>query len=122
MLPHHTDALLHHSGSSSGAEVWRVFPLLSYTHDNRCKNIILLLSNSSLQQSTYDKIAEVTMEGLLDELQNILDSHGDSSLEVEYNVRPFLKHAYFVISTDCPCSIEWCHDSRPRPARHVCDQ
>jgi len=25
------------------------------------------------------------MEGLLDELQNILDSHGDSSLEVEYN-------------------------------------
>jgi hypothetical protein len=28
------------------------------------------------------------MEELLDELQNILDSHGDHSLEVEYNVRP----------------------------------
>lgn len=29
------------------------------------------------------------MEELLDELQNILDSHGDTSLEVEYNVRPY---------------------------------
>ena len=27
------------------------------------------------------------MEGLLDRLQDILDSHGDSSLEVEYHVR-----------------------------------
>jgi hypothetical protein len=37
------------------------------------------------------------MEELLDEVQNILDSHGDSSLEVEYNVRPFLGHVYFVL-------------------------
>lgn len=64
------------------------------------------------------------MEELLDELQNVLDSHGDSSLEVEYNVRPFLGRGrvYFVLPADCPCSIEWCHDPRSRPARHVCDQ
>jgi len=43
------------------------------------------VAQSSLQQSTYDKLAEATMEELLDELQNIIDSHGDSSLEVEYN-------------------------------------
>jgi hypothetical protein len=49
---------------------------------------MLVPSNSSLPQSTYDKLAEAAMEELLDELQNILDSHGDSSLEVEYNVRP----------------------------------
>lgn len=30
------------------------------------------------------------MEELLDKLQDTLDSHGDSSLEVEYNVRVFL--------------------------------
>ncbi len=45
-------------------------------------------SSSSLQQSLYEKLADTTMEELLDGLQNILDSHGDPSLEVEYNVRP----------------------------------
>jgi hypothetical protein len=44
--------------------------------------------NSFLQQSEYDALADAAMEGLLDRLQDILDSHGDSSLEVEYNVRP----------------------------------
>ena len=58
--------------------------LESHCHTNHA---ILMFSNSSLPQSTYDKLAESAMEVLLDELQNILDSHGDSSLEVEYNVR-----------------------------------
>ncbi|KAI0252595.1 hypothetical protein BJV78DRAFT_323180 [Lactifluus subvellereus] len=40
---------------------------------------------SFLQQSTYDKLADATMDGLLDDLQNMLDSHGDPSLEVEYH-------------------------------------
>jgi frataxin len=43
--------------------------------------------NSSLQQSAYDTRADAAMEGLLDRLQDILDSHGDTSLEVEYHVR-----------------------------------
>ena len=43
--------------------------------------------NSSLQQSAYDTRADAAMEELLDRLQDILDSHGDSSLEVEYHVR-----------------------------------
>jgi frataxin len=44
-------------------------------------------TNSSLQQSVYDTLADAAMEELLDKLQDTLDSHGDSSLEVEYNVR-----------------------------------
>ena len=44
-------------------------------------------TNSFLQQSEYDALADAAMEELLDTLQDILDSHGDSSLEVEYNVR-----------------------------------
>jgi len=44
-------------------------------------------TNSFLQQSEYDAFADAAMEVLLDRLQDMLDSHGDSSLEVEYNVR-----------------------------------
>jgi hypothetical protein len=44
--------------------------------------------NSSLQESLYEKLADTAMEELLDELQNLLDSHRDTSLEVEYNVCP----------------------------------
>ena len=44
-------------------------------------------ANSFLQQSEYDTFADAAMEEILDRLQDILDSHGDSSLEVEYNVR-----------------------------------
>lgn len=44
-------------------------------------------TNSFLQQSEYDALADAAMEVLLDRLQDMLDSHGDSSLEVEYNVR-----------------------------------
>lgn len=44
-------------------------------------------TNSFLQQSEYDALADAAMEELLDRLQDILDSHRDSSLEVEYNVR-----------------------------------
>jgi hypothetical protein len=50
------------------------------------------------------------MEGLLDELQEILDSHGDSSLEVEYHVRP--SRAVRVqkpLFSDRPCFVEWGH-------------
>ncbi|KAI9512649.1 hypothetical protein F5148DRAFT_1161743 [Russula earlei] len=43
------------------------------------------VAQSSLPQSAYDKLADVAMEELLDELQDILDSHADSSLEVEYH-------------------------------------
>jgi len=43
------------------------------------------VAQSFLQQSEYDALADAAMEGLLDRLQDILDSHGDSSLEVEYN-------------------------------------
>lgn len=57
-------------------------------HANHRKTLFLVFPNSALPQSTYDKLAESAMEELLDELQNILDSHGDSSLEVEYIVRP----------------------------------
>lgn len=42
--------------------------------------------NSFLQQSEYDVLADAAMEELLDRLQDVLDSHGDSSLEVEYHV------------------------------------
>jgi len=41
------------------------------------------------------------MEELLDELQNILDSHGDSSLEVEYNVRP----PSHIVCASCLCPL-----------------
>ncbi len=44
-------------------------------------------TNSFLQQSEYDALADAAMEELLDRLQDTLDSHGDSSLEVEYHVR-----------------------------------
>ncbi len=60
-----------------------------------------MLSNSSLQQSTYDKLADAAMEELLDELQNILDSHGDSSQEVEYNVRPPSR----IVCASCLCPL-----------------
>jgi frataxin len=43
------------------------------------------VAQSSLQQSLYEKVADTAMEELLDRLQNIVDSHGDLSLEVEYN-------------------------------------
>ena len=49
--------------------------------------ILVFLTNSFLQQSEYDALADAAMEVLLDRLQDILDSHGDLSLEVEYNVR-----------------------------------
>jgi frataxin len=58
-----------------------------HIRDDRCKIAILVPPvNSFLQQSAYDSIADAAMEELLDKLQDILDSHGDSSLEVEYNV------------------------------------
>ncbi|KAH9982248.1 hypothetical protein BGW80DRAFT_13598 [Lactifluus volemus] len=63
---------------------------------------------SSLQQSTYDKLADTAMEGLLDDLQNILDSHGDPSLEVEYHVRQFPTALYaYVLIVPAPPYVEW---------------
>jgi hypothetical protein len=70
----------------------------------------------------YDKLAETAMEGLLDELQNILDSHGDSSLEVEYNVRPSCTtYAPGLCPLIVP-AIERGHHSRSRPTWYICDQ
>jgi len=43
------------------------------------------VAQSLLQQSEYDALADTAMEELLDKLQDVLDSHGDSSLEVEYS-------------------------------------
>jgi hypothetical protein len=56
--------------------------------DDRCKPLFSCFRQDSfLQQSEYDALADAAMEELLDRLQDILDSHGDSSLEVEYHVR-----------------------------------
>ena len=68
-------------------------------------------TNSSLQQSVYDTLADAAMEELLDKLQDTLDSHGDSSLEVEYNVRLF-SHSMCLapLFADCPRSTERGHN------------
>jgi len=60
-----------------------------HIRDDHCKKtpFSCFRQNSFLQQSEYDALADAAMEGLLDRLQDILDSHRDSSLEVEYNVR-----------------------------------
>jgi hypothetical protein len=58
-----------------------------HIRDDRCKTLLVFPTNSSLQQSEYEALADAAMEVMLDRLQDILDSHGDSSLEVEYNVR-----------------------------------
>ena len=60
------------------------------------------------------------MEELLDELQNILDSHGDHSLEVEYNVRSSWTAPETLFADRL--SIEWGYHPRFGPARDVCDQ
>ena len=50
------------------------------------KRYYCVSDKSFLQQSEYDALADAAMEELLDRLQGVLDLHGDSSLEVEYNV------------------------------------
>jgi hypothetical protein len=80
-------------------------------------------TNSLLQQSEYDALADVAMEELLDRLQDVLDSHGDSSLEVEYHVcLSSLSVCLAPPFIDCPCSTEWGHHPRSGPGWYVCDQ
>jgi hypothetical protein len=63
------------------------------------------------------------MEGLLDDLQDLLDSHGDPSLEVEYHVRQFPTALYaYVLIVPAPPHVEWGPHPRSRSAWHVCDQ
>jgi len=61
------------------------------------------------------------MEELLDELQNILDSHGDHSLEVEYNSGVITldlgQHGTYVINKQPPNKQIWLSSPVSGPKR-----
>ncbi|KAI9454845.1 hypothetical protein BJY52DRAFT_1282321 [Lactarius psammicola] len=61
------------------------------------------------------------MEELLDELQNILDSHGDPSLEVEYNSGVLTldlgQHGTYVINKQPPNKQIWLSSPVSGPKR-----
>jgi len=61
------------------------------------------------------------MEGLLDELQEILDSHGDSSLEVEYHSGVMTldlgRHGTYVINKQPPNKQIWLSSPVSGPKR-----
>ena len=83
----------------------------------------MLPINSFLQQSAYDTLSDAAMEELLDKLQDTLDSHGDSSLEVEYNVRlSCTACASRLCLLIIPVPTEWCHHPCSGPAWYICDQ
>ncbi|KAF8273771.1 hypothetical protein EI94DRAFT_1563303, partial [Lactarius quietus] len=69
----------------------------------------------------YEKVADTTMEELLDELQNILDSHGDHSLEVEYNSGVITldlgQHGTYVINKQPPNKQIWLSSPVSGPKR-----
>ncbi|KAH9996561.1 hypothetical protein BJV77DRAFT_1065782 [Russula vinacea] len=78
-------------------------------------------TNSSLQQSVYDTLADAAMEELLDKLQDTLDSHGDSSLEVEYNSGVITldlgQHGTYVINKQPPNKQIWLSSPVSGPKR-----
>ncbi|KAN0135569.1 hypothetical protein V8E53_006460 [Lactarius tabidus] len=79
------------------------------------------VAQSSLQQSLYEKLADTTMEELLDGLQNILDSHGDTSLEVEYHSGVITlelgQHGTYVINKQPPNKQIWLSSPVSGPKR-----
>ncbi|KAI0271522.1 hypothetical protein BC834DRAFT_447407 [Gloeopeniophorella convolvens] len=80
---------------------------------------------SSLEQSVYDKLADNTMEGLLDELQAILDGHTDTSLEVEYHSGVITldlgRHGTYVINKQPPNKQIWLSSPISGPKRFNLD-
>ncbi|KAH8998731.1 Frataxin [Lactarius hatsudake] len=95
------------------------------THRNAQTRLLTLpapqVAQSSLQQSLYEKLADTTMEGLLDELQNILDSQGDPSLEVEYHSGVLTldlgQHGTYVINKQPPNKQIWLSSPVSGPKR-----
>jgi len=79
------------------------------------------VAQSSLQQSAYDTRADAAMEELLDKLQDILDSHGDSTLEVEYNSGVLTldlgQHGTYVINKQPPNKQIWLSSPVSGPKR-----
>ncbi|KAI0005487.1 hypothetical protein BJV74DRAFT_229345 [Russula compacta] len=79
------------------------------------------VAQSSLPPSVYDKLADGAMEELLDELQGILDSHGDPSLEVEYNSGVITldlgQHGTYVINKQPPNQQIWLSSPVSGPKR-----